>query len=519
MTGDFDIKLVDRTATSATRDLTITSGSGNDDIDISAIVDADVDNITVDLGAGNDRLVLDANTDTGNSIDGGAGEDTLSLDIAMTTTVEAYVSNFEILEFNMAADVSQDMDAADGMNIINVLDTAAQGDNLAITNAQSGLVINLNGAGLPTLATGTGANEDIDTISVGLKTDGVSDSLTLNLNAAAGGMNVDDFQPAATFETVTVTSSGTAENTIQTVGTGLNNLTITGATAFELTSTGSLSGVVDATGLSGAFTTTTSTSAITVNGGSGADSLTTGAVATSTVQTLNGGAGNDTLTAGTVILAADLYMNGGAGSDTIVATGAAGAANKVAETFANGGAGVDFITLDATATNSIGYVVSTVTATADADRVASFTTTEDHLDYNGTLKNDTITAVETSTATTLAGALSGNSDATVFIDNGNLTGDAATALTNLANTTNSDAFLTAAATFEAALVALEGTITGLDGTVGSGETVLMSFDNGTDTVTVRFQNTDTSTANTMTVDEIEIVAVYDAAVLVAADYM
>lgn len=41
--------------------------------------------------------------------------------------------------------------------------------------------------------------------------------------------------------------------------------------------------------------------------------------------------------------------------------------------------------------------------------------------------------------------------------------------------------------------------------------------NGADTVVVRFTNSDTTVANTVTVAEIEVVAVFDVAVLVAAD--
>jgi hypothetical protein len=520
MTGDFDLTLGARAANSTTKDLSITTGSGADDISIVAMLDAQVDNITIDLGAGDDRLVLDANSDTGNSIAGGDGTDTLMLDIAMDATSAAYVSGFEVLEFNMGATVSQNMSVADGMNEISIFDSGAAGNDLTISNAADGLVINLNGAALATTATGVAASKiDIDTITVGLKTDTATDDLTVNLNATAGDVNVDDFKPSASYETVTISSSGTSENVVQTVSTGLNNIVLTGGTALELTTTGSLTGVVDATAMTGIFTTTTSTTAITVSSGSGADSLTTGAVGASTVQTINGGAGNDTITAGSVILAADLYFNGEAGSDTLVATAAVGATSKIAETFANGGAGVDFITLDATATDSIGYIVSTVTSTADADKVAAFTSTEDHLDYNGTLKNDAITTVETSSQTTLAVCLSGNADATVMIDSGNMVGDAATTLTTLANATTASAFTAAAASFETALCALEGTITGLDATIGSGETVLMAFDNGTDSVTVLFTNSDTTVANTMTVAEIEVVAVYDAAIVVAGDYM
>jgi len=520
--GDVDIALADRATTSTTSDLSITMGGGDDDVDISLVVDADVDNITVDLGAGDDRLVLDTNGDTGNSIDGGAGTDTLSLDIAMSTTVETYVSNFEVLEFNMrGADLTQDMDNADGINVVHVLDSGSAGCDLNIDDAADGIKIHLNGAALATTATGTASNADIAILSIDDKTDTASDTATVYFDAAAGDVNVAQFDPNANYETITVVSSGTAENTIQTVSTSLRNITIEGSTAFELTSTGSLGGVVDASGLDAAFTTTTSTTAITVNSGDKADSLTSGLLATGVTQTINGGGGNDTLTAGQIVTTGNLVLNGDAGSDTInVAAMDGNSSGTVISTFkVNGGEGVDFIVLDAVDTYVVGDVVSTVEATADADLIDDFDTTEDDIDYNGTLKNGTVTTVDKADDTTLAAAISEDATATVYYVTGNLTGAAATALTNLADDTTSEEFLAAADTFIDAYVAAIGStaITGLDNAISGTDTVLIVVDNNADTAVLRFQNTDTAVANTITAAELELVAVLDAGVLVDGD--
>jgi hypothetical protein len=346
LSGALAIALADRTATSTTLDLTITTGAGADDVDLALIVDADVDNIIVSLGAGNDRLVLDANTDTGNAINGGDGTDTLSLDIAMTAVTAAYVSNFEVLQFNLGADIAQDMDLADGINVVSVLDTALVTDDLTLTNVADGLVLNLNGALLATTnAAGTG---DIGVVTSTLKADTAGDDMTVNLSATAGGVTIGSFNPDTRYETVTVTSSGTARNEILTVGTALNNITLTGSTALLLTTTGSLTGVVDAAAMTGALTTTTSTGAITVTGGSAADVLTGGLAVAS--QTISGGAGNDTITAGAVVTdnVVTLAFNGDAGNDTIDTSAVLGLVTintSYATVVVNGGTGIDLITV------------------------------------------------------------------------------------------------------------------------------------------------------------------------------
>lgn len=98
-----------------------------------------------------------------------------------------------------------------------------------------------------------------------------------------------------------------------------------------------------------------------------------------------------------------------------------------------------------------------------------------------------------------------------------MTGAAASTLTTLADATTVAGITAAAEAFLTALVAFEGAVVGLDATIGTGETVLFAFDNGTDSVLVKFTNSDTSVANTMTVAELQVVAVVDGTVLVAAD--
>jgi hypothetical protein len=394
----------------------------------------------------------------------------------------------------------------------------AAGRDLNLDDVQDGITINANGAALASTSAATIA--DMTTLSVDLKTDTASDDMTLNLNAAAGGVTIGDFTPNASFETVTVNSSGTAGNEILDVSTAKVNMIFTGATALTVTTTGALLGVADASAMTAAFTTTTSTTAITVLGGTGNDTMTSGLLATGVTQTFTGGAGNDTLTAGQIVTTGNLVLNGGAGSDTINVADMDGntTGTVISTAVLDGGAGIDFLTLDAVNTVVLVNIGSTATTAADADVVIDFDTTEDDYLYTGGVSNDTVTTMVASLNTTFATALSSDVNATVYIDSGNLTGSAASTLTTLANARTAEAVSTAAASFESALAAAEGTVALLDNTIGAGESVLVAFENGTDTAVLRFTNSDTSTANTMTAAELEVIAVFDAAVLVAADF-
>ena len=59
-------------------------------------------------------------------------------------------------------------------------------------------------------------------------------------------------------------------------------------------------------------------------------------------------------------------------------------------------------------------------------------------------------------------------------------------------------------------------ITGLDAAIGATESATIAIDNGTGSVLMRFTNS-TATGNTVTADELDLIAVFTDAVLAAVD--
>jgi hypothetical protein len=475
--------------------VSITGGAGADNFDIGAFTLANYGDISVNMGAGNDTLDMGAaqDTDTGSSFNGGAGTDTLIISTTALVAAEfALISNFEVLNIETTG-LTQDADFFTG----TTFGTGAAIATMTISDLADDSVLNVS--------------HNVTTLTGSLKTDTASDAVTVNIGGTAGAVTLGNLVLSTTYETVTVNSQGTSANVLSAITTNvINNMTFTGSTAITVSSTDNITGVVDFTNSTGDNTVTvTDTSAQTISFGAGDDTLTTGVVASST-QTINGGAGDDTITAGVITTAGVLVLNGEAGSDTISVAAMTGATTASSATI-NGGAGFDFITLDAVATNSV-VVASTATAVADADKVTSFTTTVDDFDYNGTVLNDTASTITAVSDTTLAAGLAADADATVYIVSTALTGTAATTMASLVAATTVSGIATAYATFEAALVAQLGTITGLDSTLGASESVLVNFDDGTNSVILRVTNTDTSTANTLIGSELELVAI-----MVAAD--
>ena len=356
-----------------------------------------------------------------------------------------------------------------------------------------------------------------------IKTDTATDAVTVNIGGTAGAITLAGLVLSTTYETVTVNSQGTAANVLTAVATNvINNMSFTGSTAITVSSTNNITGMVDFTASTANNTVTvTDTIAQTITFGAGNDTLTaSGLLATGVTQTINGGAGTDTLTAGIIITSGNLVLNGGAGVDTINTVAMVGGAAEISTAVVDGGAGIDFITLDpnTTASQVLQDVDSTVATSADMDVIVGFTTAIDDVDYNGTLLNGANTTVVKADDATLAAAIVEDADATVFYVTTDLIGSAGTVLTNLANVTTTTSNAALQSTFEAAFVTVIGgtAITGLDTAVGTGETVLLAYDNGTDSVLMKFTNSDTGTANTITAAELELVAVFDATATLAA---
>jgi hypothetical protein len=225
-----------------------------------------------------------------------------------------------------------------------------------------------------------------------------------------------------------------------------------------------------------------------------------------------------------------LALTGSSANDTITVdlNSAAETGDDLTTTAINGGNGIDTVsyTITGASDGDVMTITSTASAAANADIITGFATGTDFLDYNG-LTNGGFTANAVATTQTANATLAGGIGAlatsnfiitTDIADSagGNTSGTAFTAL--LASTAadlsaNYDAL-------EAQLVAsggiFNGAITGLDAAVAATESALITIDNGTGSVVMRFTNTD-ATGNTVTAAELDLVAVFTDEVLAIAD--
>jgi hypothetical protein len=151
--------------------------------------------------------------------------------------------------------------------------------------------------------------------------------------------------------------------------------------------------------------------------------------------------------------------------------------------------------------------VSTATTLADCDKITGFTTTVDKFDFNGAVLNDTATTITAVSNETLAGAIAADVDATVYIVSTAFTDAAATDMAALVAATTASAITSTYATFEESFATVLGTVAGLDSALNTSETILLNVADGTNSVILKVTNTDTSTANTLTAAELDLVAI------------
>jgi len=328
-------------------DLTITTGSGNDTVDVSNATAGT--ELAINLGAGDDSLTIaDAITNAGTTTAGdvyagGDGTDTLVADVdivdaaagwtgaAAASTVSG-ISGFEILALD-------GLDAAAAADVVNV---AAISTDITTVHLLDATVENLTvnfAAGTSTVGI-KGAVSAGDTLTVTAAGTGTTDSLTIANARTAGDTGSATSNIATTgFETVTLNTGSYTTAATQNVNTlsvgATGTLTITGSNG--LTTAGAITAKTIDASASGAIIMGAATTATTVTTGAKADTILTGNTAT----TVNGGDGVDTITGGT---GADT-LHGDGGNDIIVGGGGAdtldgGAGNDTI----TGGAGNDTIT-------------------------------------------------------------------------------------------------------------------------------------------------------------------------------
>ena len=350
----------------------IESGGGNDVIKGNEGVDTLKLTSTgiaasVDGGADNDVINVGNYIGKSQTLNGGAGVDTVamsdtSLDAwasystAEKAALKGNIGAFEVLEITDATTNSVDVSTlVNTAEVTTVQFDAAVTGSGAWTNLASGSTAEFRAAS--------------NTMTLGVAGSGTSDVLTLKLNANTAGST--DFGTITTtgVETVNVQSTtrqSTASSATNTVTVSNANLTasnITGGSNTVVTyaaATGLAS--IDATAATGtvnisATAATTGTTilagsgATTVASGSGADSIVGGAANDSITSntgsdTILGGAGEDTIDGGA---GAD-SINGGADNDTIVTSSGADTID--------GGTGTDTLSVSTLNTNLTGYTLS-----------------------------------------------------------------------------------------------------------------------------------------------------------------
>jgi len=361
-TGNTDANTAD-TGSSDLVDLTVKTGSGNDEVDVSLSQVAD--EVLVELGAGDDKLTLadvveaTATGQVGDVFDGGEGTDTIYMASALATDIDGSagatknIKNFETVTISdtLAADLTLSNIQATGLTTLNLAHASA-----AYSSARS--VTFNTGGGTVNLTNAVGSAK-LTLVAAGSATD---DAITLNRNEASTG-TTDVFNGQAIdttgVETLTIhTSSGGKTTTTQTLGAITLGASTGGTTKLVVKGAAGVDGVgilkaheYDFSGMTGAFimgatalqTLATGTTSTTITGGSGNDELVGDA---DQVQTIKGGAGNDTINGGSAV--DTIY--GGDGNDII------GGDSKVAVGSNNddkdkiyGEGGKDTITLGGTA--------------------------------------------------------------------------------------------------------------------------------------------------------------------------
>ena len=302
---------------------TITGGTGNDSINISAVLG----DVSIIGGAGNDTVTVTTNLTTTDTISGGDGvADILSTTAAVaegyTAPTTKTITGFERLTLSTAGTASATLTTANvDTGIATVTLSAGTGGAYGITGPAGTLAVSS--------ATALGGTLTLtDTGSA------ITDAATLT-NSAASVLDVFASRAVTStgYETLNINSGSTSTAGAQILGAVTVTVDTGGASAVNFTgannlTTGAVSATtISASGMTGSATLTlgSATGATSITGTANADSIGVSSVASS----VTGGAGNDTITGGTL----NDTINGGDGADSI--TGSVGRDSLT------GGAGAD----------------------------------------------------------------------------------------------------------------------------------------------------------------------------------
>ena len=451
----------------------VNTGANDDTITLSGGTE------TVDMGSGNDTVEAGANLSTSDTVNGGDGTgDSIEVTSALTDALTARLSNFEILEIKGGGGLTHDITGLTGLTSLKA--SGALTGAVVITDLAEAAEVDISAA--------LGNDLTINQINSA----GGADTLTFDFSGSSlttGGSII-----APNIETVTLKTSASGAKTI-------SGATFADATNVTITATGSNLVIND-------FTATNIT-ALDASSSNKIVTITTGADVFSSAFTFSGSSTNDRLDFdGATLVAGTVFELGQGGQDTLTLN--ADAVATVVRTSATTSNRAISIRDDATSTDT-----------------ASFTSGSDTFDYNGSLSHDSVTSVVATSGATLQAAVAADADATVYvIQDADGDADLETAINNFAdnvgrgraNTLESEAVDTGLLSY-----------TGLDAAFGSSDIVLIAIDSETNeegstannggTAVYRFQNSDTSTVDTVLSSELELIGVFQDAALGTVDFV
>ena len=296
---------------------TITGGASADEISVAGGSDS------VAAGAGTDNITVTGTMDSKVSIDGGAGNDTLTISALSSTDSSplANVTGVENVAFTNSGAISLASSLAAGVSL-DLSNSAVQqltlasgytGDTAVKISAGDSVVNNTAGVNLTVNGTETQFNGAIIT---GGNVTGFTDTLNLTADSAstaslAGISNVETINvlpSTAGTDSVVLTGLGSAATKTVVVNAG----TLASTATLNFTA-GTDLGHLSITGGAGADTITAGTGGDTIDGGAGGDSIVGG----TGVDSILGGVGDDIINMAGNLTASDI-INGGDGNDTLI---------------------------------------------------------------------------------------------------------------------------------------------------------------------------------------------------------
>ncbi len=504
-------------------DITIKGGSASDSINVSA--NAADNEVSVDAGDGDDTVTIAAataysaatSTNAGDSIVGGAGNDTLAVAGNLNASdLSKAISGFEVLTFT--ADASG-TDMSVNKLAINSFVVSGNGTDAVLTGLAANASVKIT----------DGDNSgDLASISATIGTDTTSDVVNVSLESSTADVTATGYETVNLVSTKSATDSSSAANTAASISaTDTKALNISGTQALTIT-TAALKASADVTSTSsGNVTATFSTTLKSYTGGAGTDNVTLAAGGLTASGTFNGGDGTKDILVVTASAAQNLGIINVSNFETLQIKAEATASTSVTVDMRNV-TGLDTLTLVAgtggsntftvdrlgASTLAVGTAISTVNTslnsgssvalklTTTSGAVTTFNVDGSTTSVTVTADDGDATAAETGAAVTFAGTAL----ATISVlgsDHVNL-GTAAATVTKVDGSGSTGGFTVTASNATAASLIGSSVVDNLTGgngadtiTGGKGDDVLSGGSgvdtyvfaatgalNGTDTVTV-----------------------------------